>query len=137
MICNCYTSGYSQILLTTSIDASKTKYIIFSAKKKNENPLINGEKITKVHNEKYLGHILDSQLTCIPYIEKICNILNSLQGALKGILRCLPRNVRYTIYNSMVKSRIDYFGFQQLNQIRKNCKLQKTELLKHYFNMII
>lgn len=95
-----------------TINASKTKYVIFCAKNKkigNHSPLtINGENITKVNNEKYLGLILDSQLTWKPQIEKVRNKINSLTGALKGIVRCLPKQVRYTIYNSLVKSRIDY-----------------------------
>lgn len=95
-----------------TINISKTKYIIFAAKNKkigNYNPLsINGEIIDRVNKEKYLGLILDHQLTWKHHIEKICNKLNSLRGALRGIVRCLPKCVRYTIYNSLAKSHIDY-----------------------------
>ena len=95
-----------------TVNTSKTNYIIFAAKNKKigeYNPLtINGERINKVNKEKYLGLILDSQLSWVPHIESVRNKLTSLTGALRNVARCLPREVRYIIYNSMVKSHLDY-----------------------------
>lgn len=95
-----------------TINIAKTNYIIFAAKNKNidqHNKLnIDGEALNRVHEEKYLGLVLDDQLTWKPHIENIRNKLTSVSGALRGIVRCLPRQVRYNIYNSMVKSHMDY-----------------------------
>lgn len=97
-------------LLTLNIN--KTHFVIFSAKNKkitNFEPLkINNIIIKRTYNEKYLGITLDSKLTWKPHIESIKSKLRSLSGAIRGIVRCLPRNVRYTVYNSLVKPHIDY-----------------------------
>lgn len=75
-----------------TINASKTNYMIFSARNKkigNYNPLtINGEPINKVEKEKYLGLIIDNHLTWKDHIEKIRNKLSTLRGALRPIARC-------------------------------------------------
>lgn len=95
-----------------TINASKTKYIIFAAKNKIVNdhlPLnINNIVLEKSNVEKYLGLLLDCQLSWKPHIEKIRSKILSLTGALRGIVRCLPIRVRYTIYNSLVKPHLDY-----------------------------
>lgn len=101
---------FQQNLLT--INTNKTNYIIFAAKNKkytqNTELKINGKTIQKKSNEKYLGLILDSYLNFKRHIEKIKNKLMSLTASLRGIVKCLPRPVRYLIYNSLVKPHIDY-----------------------------
>lgn len=95
-----------------TLNVAKTHYVIFTAKNKkisNFPPLtINNVAINKSDNAKYLGLTLDSRLTWIAHINKIKSKLKSLTGALRGVVRCLPLNIRYTIYNSMVKPHIDY-----------------------------
>lgn len=95
-----------------TINIAKTNYIIFTAINKKISdftPLrINNQLITKVDNEKYLGLLLDNFVTFKPHINKIKAKLVSLTGALRGIVKCLPWKVRYTIYNSLVKPQIDY-----------------------------
>lgn len=95
-----------------TINASKTCYIIFSAKNKkiqeHDDLKINGEIIHKSNEEKYLGLILDSKLTWKTHIDKIRKKLISLMGAMRGIVGCLPKQVRYTIYNSLVKPHLEY-----------------------------
>lgn len=95
-----------------TINVSKTNYIIFKAKNKkisDHDPLIlNNMTINQIDSERYLGLIVDSKLTWKPHIEKIKAKLSSLTGAIRGITRCLPRGVRYSIYNSLIKSHIDY-----------------------------
>lgn len=97
-------------LLTVNI--AKTKYIIFAAKNKKISHKvslnINNQAITKVDQEKYLGIILDNKMTWKPHIQKIKAKLTSLMGAIRSIVRCLPRVVRYIIYNSLIKPHIDY-----------------------------
>lgn len=95
-----------------TINTSKTCYVVFSAKNKvisNHSKLtINGEAIHKTTNEKYLGLCLDSGLTWKTHIQHIMPKLSSLTGALRKCVSCLPREVRYTIYNSLVKPHLDY-----------------------------
>lgn len=95
-----------------TINTSKTNYMIFAAKNKkisDHKPLsINGVNLNKVNEEKYLGLILDNQLTWKPHIEKTRSKILSLTGALRQIVRCFPLKVRHTIYNSLVKPHIEY-----------------------------
>lgn len=69
---------------------------------------MNNEVIARTNSEKYLGLILDNQLTWIPHIKSIKSKIISLTGALRNIVHCLPLNVRYRIYNSLVKPHLDY-----------------------------
>lgn len=95
-----------------TVNVSKTNYIIFSPKNKklsNHPPLIiDNYPINNTDQEKYLGLILDKKLTWQPHIEKIRAKLTALTGSLKSIVRCLPKRVRYTIYNTLVKPHIEY-----------------------------
>lgn len=95
-----------------TLNVAKTHYVIFAAKNKTINefePLkINNVTISRSDSEKYLGLILDDQLTWKPHIGKLRSKLVSLTGALRSIVGCLPLKVRYTIYNSLVKPHIDY-----------------------------
>lgn len=95
-----------------TINVLKTNYIIFKAKNKkidNHQPLkINGKPISKTNQQIYLGLLLDNQLTWKPHLEKIKSKLSSLTGALRVIVKCLPKNTRYCIYNALVKPHIDY-----------------------------
>lgn len=95
-----------------TINTSKTNYIIFKAKNKkihDHKPLnIDGMIINKTNTEKYLGLLLDEHLTWKPHLEKLRSKIASLSGLLRRITGCLPRKVRYVIYNSLVKPHLDY-----------------------------
>jgi hypothetical protein len=95
-----------------TINESKTKYIIFSAKNKiiksHEPLVINGVTLQTTEQEKYLGLILDNKLTWKPHIDSLRSKITSLTGALRRIVRCLPKRVRYTIYNSLIKPNLEY-----------------------------
>lgn len=86
--------------------------MIFSAKNKKipqHSPLtINNEIIKQSHQERYLGLQLDDKLTWKCHIDKVRSKLISLNGALRKVIGCIPSKVRMTIYNSLVKSHIDY-----------------------------
>ena len=60
------------------------------------------------NQEKYLGLILDSNLTWNPYLQHIKNKLSSLVGSLHKIVRCIPKKVRLLIYNALVKPHLLY-----------------------------
>lgn len=119
----------------------KTHYVIFAAKNKKISdfqPLeINKLEINKSDSEKYLGLILDSGLTWKLHISKIRSKLTSLNGALRRIVRNLPLNVRHTIYNSLVKTHIDYLIEIWGAAAKSNLKILQTaqnKLIKTLFN---
>lgn len=124
-----------------TINVSKTNYIIFAAVNKkmpNFVPLtINNQPITRVYQERFLGLILDSNLNWKPHLLQIKSKLTSLTGALRGVVRCLPPQVRYTIYNSLVKPHLDYLievwgtaAKTNLNMIQ----IAQNKLIKRLFN---
>ena len=95
-----------------TINVSKTNYMIFSAKNKKipDCPMlyINKQSLSRVESEKYLGLILDSQITWKPHFEKIQSKVSALMGKLRHTVRCFSKSVCYTIYNSLVKSHLTY-----------------------------
>lgn len=124
-----------------TINTAKTNYIIFTAKNKtikNYKPLtINDQPINEVKEEKYLGLILDSQLSWKPHINNIRSKLTSLTGALRGIVRCLPKQVCLTIYNSLVKSHLDYlievWGSAAKTNL-KSLQIAQNKIIKRLFH---
>ena len=95
-----------------TINISKTCYVIFKAKNKIIPPFdplkINDVPLQLKTSEKYLGLRIDSTLSWNAQIEYIKNKLSTLLGTLRNIVRCIPRILRYTIYNSLVKPHLLY-----------------------------
>lgn len=95
-----------------TINTSKTSYMIFAAKNKKIPPhaplIINNLNIKQSNTEKYLGLLLDDKLSWKPHIEHVRAKLVSLSGALRKIGNCLPSKIKHTIYNSLVKSNLEY-----------------------------
>lgn len=95
-----------------TINTKKTSFMIFSAKNKNISDFspikIDNDIIQRSHKEKYLGIFLDDRLTWTPHIQTIRNKLLCVIGSLRRISSCIPQKVRQMIYNSLVKSKLDY-----------------------------
>lgn len=124
-----------------TINTSKTNYIIFKAKNKkihNHKPLnIDSKIINKTITEKYLGILLDEHLTWKPHLEKLRSKIASLSGLLRRITGCLPRKVRYVIYNSLVKPHLDYLIEVWGSTAKTNIQYIQTaqnKLIKTLFN---
>lgn len=101
---------FQQNLLT--INESKTSYIIFRPKNKlipPHKPLtVNNIPIQEKSNEKYLGLRIDNKLTWNNHIEHIRIKIMSVSGCIRNLVGCIPRNLRYTIYNTLVKPHLMY-----------------------------
>lgn len=123
-----------------TINTAKTNYIIFAAKNKqidqHKDLTINNQIIHKVSKEKYLGLILDKQLTWTPHIQNIRKKLTSLIAVLRGTARCLPIHVKNTIYNSLVKSHLQYlielWGTAAKSNL-KDLQISQNKLIKTLF----
>ena len=130
---------FSYNLLT--INTSKTSYIIFSAKNKKlscHQPLhINHVQIKRSSCEKYLGLKLDNKLCWTPHIESIKSKLMSLLGSMRGYINNFPRNIRLTIYNSLVKSHLNYlieiWGCASKSTL-KDLQIAQNKIIKTLFN---
>lgn len=95
-----------------TINISKTSYIIFKAKNKIiplHDPLtIDNIPLEQKTHEKYLGLRIENSLTWNKQIDYIINKISSLSGSLRNIRQCIPRKLRFNIYNALVKSHLLY-----------------------------
>lgn len=95
-----------------TINTEKTNFVIFAAKNKNLDDIIklkiDNDELKQKSSEKYLGIILDHYLDFKQHIHKIKTKLTSLSGAVRAASNCLPRKIKYIIYNSLIKPHIDY-----------------------------
>src|SRR5258705_10690163 len=80
-------------------------------KKKKSNELqifIQGKKINKVNEYKYLGIIIDSNLKFQAHIKSIINRLKSVSAVFYKIKRVIPLSVKKNIYYALVHSVLVY-----------------------------
>lgn len=124
-----------------TINTAKTCYVIFSAKNKkieqNLHLYINGELLEKRNHEKYLGLILDSQLTWKAHIAKTRPKITSLIAAMRNISNCLPKQVRINIYNALIKPHLEYLAEIWGNAAMSNLKdlqIAQNKVIKVLFN---
>ena len=126
-----------------SLNISKTKYIIF----RNKNmPLddqvckiyIDNKELLRIGNKctdeyyKYVGIKLDEFLTFEHHINHVAGKVASATFALNQVKHSLPLNIRITVYNSLVKSHLEYgaiiWGLENNKQISEIGKIQKRAL---------
>ena len=95
--------------LKLSID--KTSYCIYSPKKNNPAPNIGiriGEDIKRSSYVKYLGLIIDEQLTWEKHLEELGSKIVRYASIFRKVRHLLPRNCLQSLYNAFIQSRIDY-----------------------------
>ena len=96
------------------INMSKCNYMYFDpgitcARTRTLHTLsLNGTFIKQVTSIKFLGIILDDNLTWLPHIEYLNNKLKSCIGAIKCIRQCLPKNQFINIYHTLFMSHLTY-----------------------------
>ena len=97
-----------------SLNASKTKMMIFHHEKKKLKPTdiptleINSQPIEIVDQFKFLGLIIDSHLNWKPHINYIGNKLSRVAGILTRLKHYLPTVTLKIIYDALLLSHINY-----------------------------
>ena len=97
----------------------KTKFMFFEGKNQKTNIeglslLIDNKQIEQVGSNckqkyfKFVGHVLDDQLTWAGHLEHICKKLASANFALNSSKNFLPLQIRRTIYHSLFDSHITF-----------------------------
>ena len=117
-----------------SIAPDKCNVVIFNKKKKKEKNIkikINNKDIKPSDNVKFLGLILDRNLSWRPHIKNLeikCNAAVRIIKCLRGIWWGADPNILLTIYKALVRSKIEYGGFliSPCKEIHMN-KLQKIQ----------
>ena len=113
-----------------SLNANKTKYMIFHAMNKdlshlNQRININNVEIPKVNQFHFLGLTIDENLSWNHHISAIANKISKGTGVINRLKNCLPLSILRTIYCSLIQSHFDYtilaWGFeaQRLSKIQK------------------
>ena len=74
----------------------------------NHQLLFNGRIIKKVIETKFLGVIVDENLSWKPHIAKLNKKLKSACGRLYRIINCLPSHLHKQIYHSLFESHLTY-----------------------------
>ena len=127
-----------------SLNAKKTKMMIFHSKQNklsiNEIPIIkiNDMPIERVTEFKFLGVLLDSNLTWSPHCNYIDNKLSRICGVVSRLKHYVPTHILTIIYNSLFLSHISYgitsWGFTMCTRISKLQKKVIRFLTNSKFN---
>ena len=94
-----------------SLNVSKTNYIHFT-KKKHNTPVtrisIDNTPILPVDQTKFLGVIIDQNLTWKHHVTKTSNQVSKNIGILRRLRNTLPKHVLFTLYNTLILPYISY-----------------------------
>ena len=113
------------------INYTKTSYMIFKSRNLNfDHNLINNNniEIKRVNNVKFLGVVIDENLTWKEHINCISLKISRLIGILNSLKYILPLRILVNLNNSMILSHLTY-----CNIVWGNCAsylLQKLILLQ-------
>ena len=90
---------------------------------------LNGTKVKKVDSTKFLGVIIDDQLTWEKHIEYLESKLKSAIVQIKRIKKFIPKSKYNTIYNTLFASHLRYcitvWGGTHKSKLLKVFNLQK------------
>ncbi len=94
-----------------SLNVSKTNYIHFSKKKHNTPPtniMIDNTLIHPVEHTKFLGVIIDQNLSWKHHISKITNQVSKNIGILRKLRSTFPKHILFSLYNTLILPYISY-----------------------------
>lgn len=96
-----------------TLNVSKTKCMLFGTPGmlKSTRSLAlqhGGEVIEQVSDFKYLGVVMDSELTFSAHIAGLARKINSRLGVLGRVRKFLPQDLRVMLYNALVLPHFDY-----------------------------
>lgn len=90
--------------------------------------LINGERIERVYNFKYLGVMIDHKLTMNENIQFVCKKLAKKIGFFSRIARNLTFSARLNVYKSIISPHFDYCSSLLLPTSQQNItKMQRLQ----------
>ncbi len=118
-----------------SINTDKTNYMIMGTPqatfryRSNTNVIMNGTCLTRVNKTKFLGLIIDENLSFKFHIEYIMNTISSNVGILHKLKYSVSKHILKYIYNSLIQPYISYgiltWGNTHNIYLDKIYKLQK------------
>ena len=96
-----------------TVHPDNSKFIIFHPRRKQINPLtlnilMNNTPIARVQEHKFLGIVIDENLSWKPHITSICDKVAKVIGIFSKSRRCLPLIILKTLHNSLFLPYINY-----------------------------
>ena len=95
-----------------SLNIKKTHFILFrNRQKKIESSVklkINGNEIEQVEFTKFLGVIINENLTWSNHILSLISKVSKNIGVIRRVSKILPKDVLFTLYNSMIMPYLEY-----------------------------
>ena len=116
-----------------SLNAKKTKMMLFHHSKKNINNLnlklyINGIPIEKVKSFKFLGTTLDENMSWNVHAKIVRTKIATIAGTLYRLKRFLPKQALHTIYNALIQPHLNFGILLWGKNSSKIFKLQKRAI---------
>jgi hypothetical protein len=96
-----------------SLNIKKTNYMVFknkhSTKKDQEYKIvIDNNNLDKVHTSKFLGVLIDDNLSWKSHTSHICKIISKYNGIIRKVRPFLPQDSLSTLYNTFVLPYLSY-----------------------------
>ena len=94
-----------------TLNMGKTKFMIVTNKKlKSYKPsiIINGKPMKECDHYKYLGVIMDKNLSWKPHIDYICKKISKACGSLANLRYCVNIDLLREVYHSLIHSYLRY-----------------------------
>ena len=92
-----------------SLNTKKTNYLIFKNKFSNKKDInieikIDDTKLTQVNTTKFLGLLIDHNLSWISHAQHITKIVSKYNGIIRRVKPFLPQESLKTLYNTLILS---------------------------------
>lgn len=93
-----------------SLNISKTKYMIFSCKKNDidVNLSVQGSEIERTHEIKFLGIMIDDNLTWKSHIDQVKSKVSQIVAVLHKVKESLNKSALFLLYKSMIIPYLTY-----------------------------
>ena len=95
-----------------SLNIKKTHFVIFHFRQKRIDQVVNikidDKNIDQVTSTKFLGVIINENLTWSDHINVLLNKTNKSLGVIRKLSRTLPDDVLFTLYNTLIKPYLEY-----------------------------
>ena len=97
-----------------TLNVKKTKYMIIGSHYRlrhlngDLNVTVNGQRLTRATNYRYLGMEVDEALGWQPHVDAVCKKVSAGIGAIKRIRSLVPRQTLLKMYDALVAPYFDY-----------------------------
>ena len=97
-----------------TLNVKKTKYMIIGSHYRlrhlngDLNVTVNGQRLTRATNYRYLGIEVDEALGWQPHVDAVCKKVSAGIGAIKHIRSLVPRQTLQKMYDALVAPYFDY-----------------------------